>query len=93
MPVCMRGCWSRQRCLHNVNSLALCPAHDAGAQIADEVREARRDELVSLQQAVGEAWAKGLLGQELEVLVDGYTEDGEIYGRTQVGGPGCGVVL
>lgn len=34
-------------------------------QIEDEVREARRDELVSLQQRMGEEWAKTRVGQEV----------------------------
>jgi ribosomal protein S12 methylthiotransferase len=29
------------------------------------VREARRDELISLQQRVGEEWAQTLVGQEV----------------------------
>ncbi|PSC67925.1 tRNA modifying enzyme [Micractinium conductrix] len=63
------------------------PAAELPEQLPAEVREARRDELISLQQRVGEEWAKTHVGQELEVLVDGFTEDGEIYGRTQWDAP------
>ena len=34
-------------------------------QLPAEVREARRDELISLQQRVGEEWAKTHVGQEV----------------------------
>ncbi|KAI3429616.1 hypothetical protein D9Q98_005702 [Chlorella vulgaris] len=63
------------------------PAAELPEQLGPEVRESRRDELVSLQQRVGEAWAKTLVGREIEVLVDGHTEDGEIFGRTQWDAP------
>lgn len=63
------------------------PAAELPEQVPPEVREARRDELISLQQRVGEEWAKSHVGKEIEVLVDGYTEDGEIYGRTQWDAP------
>lgn len=39
--------------------------HCTALQIEDEVREARRDELVSLQQRLGEEWAKTRVGQEV----------------------------
>ena len=56
-------------------------------QIDYDVRQARRDELVSIQQQVGEDWARGMLGKDIDVLVDGITEDGEIFGRTQWDAP------
>lgn len=34
-------------------------------QVPPEVREARRDELISLQQRVGEEWAKSHVGKEV----------------------------
>ena len=39
-------------------------------------RERRRDELVSLQQRIGEEFANKLVGRTVEVLVDGYNEEG-----------------
>ena len=50
-------------------------------------RQHRRDELVSLQQQIGERWAARLVGQEVEVLVEGYNEDGWLIGRTQWDAP------
>ena len=47
-------------------------------------RERRRDEIVSIQQQIGEQFAEGLVGKEIEVLVDGYNDDGQLFGRTQV---------
>ena len=63
------------------------PAADFPDQLPDEVREARRDELISLQQRIGEEWARGVVGREIEVLVDGVTEDGALFGRTQWDAP------
>lgn len=40
----------------------------AALQVAPEVREARRDELISLQQRVGEEWAKSHVGKEVSVV-------------------------
>ncbi len=34
-------------------------------------RERRRDELISLQQRIGEEWAQGRVGAEVDVLVEG----------------------
>jgi len=47
-------------------------------------RERRRDEINSIQQLIGEGFAESLIGQELDVLVDGYNDDGFLIGRTQV---------
>lgn len=63
------------------------PAAELPEQLPQEVRDARRDEIISLQQRIGEDWARSMMGRELDVLVDGYTEDGEIYGRTQWDAP------
>lgn len=54
--------------------------HAHRAQVPARVRERRRDELISLQQRVGEEWAARLVGQEVEVLVDGYNDDGFLIG-------------
>jgi ribosomal protein S12 methylthiotransferase len=47
----------------------------------------RRDRLVSLQQQIGEHWAKKMIGKEILVLVDGMDEDGCMVGRTQHDAP------
>jgi ribosomal protein S12 methylthiotransferase len=63
------------------------PAAAMPEQLPREQREARRDELIALQQRVGGAHARALVGAELDVLVDGHTEDGELFGRTQWDAP------
>lgn len=63
------------------------PAAELQEQVPPEQRDARRDELIQLQQRIGEAKAQALVGAELDVLVDGHTEDGELYGRTQWDAP------
>lgn len=47
----------------------------------------RRDALVSLQQKVGQRWAKTMVGKTMQVLVDGQDEDGYMIGRTQFDAP------
>lgn len=51
------------------------------------MRQRRRDELVCLQQRISEGFAQGLVGQTVEVLVDGLGEDGGFIGRTQWDAP------
>ena len=63
------------------------PAATLPAQVDPDTRAARRDELVSLQQDVGAAFAEGLVGRVVDVLVDGYDEDGSLVGRTQWDAP------
>lgn len=63
------------------------PAAEYEEQLDEELRQARRDELISLQQGIGEEWARGMHGKEVDVLVDGVTEDGELFGRTQWDAP------
>ena len=63
------------------------PAASLPDQVHPDTRAARRDELVSLQQDVGSAFAEGLVGTEVDVLVDGYDEDGALVGRTQWDAP------
>ena len=40
-----------------------------GIQVDDGVRQARRDELISLQQDVGQEFAESLLGQEVHPVL------------------------
>ncbi|GMH36479.1 hypothetical protein BSKO_04347 [Bryopsis sp. KO-2023] len=63
------------------------PAGELPDQVAPEIREARRDELISLQQDVCVTFAESMVGKEIPVLVDGYSEDGELVGRTQWDAP------
>ena len=48
-------------------------------QIEDQVKEARRDELMELQQAIAFEKAEGMIGQELEVVVEGRMTDEDVY--------------
>lgn len=63
------------------------PAASFPEQLPMKIRQRRRDELISLQQRVGEAFAEKLVGRELDVLVDGYNDDGVLIGRTQWDAP------
>ncbi|KAK9830594.1 hypothetical protein WJX81_002766 [Elliptochloris bilobata] len=63
------------------------PAASLPEQVEEGVRQARRDELISLQQDIGQEFAESLVGREVDVLVDGYNEEGELVGRTQWDAP------
>jgi ribosomal protein S12 methylthiotransferase len=63
------------------------PAASLPDQVHPDTRAARRDELVALQQDIGAAFAERLIGTEVDVLVDGYDEDGALVGRTQWDAP------
>lgn len=55
---------------------------------ADSCRsDRRRDELISLQQRIGERFAESLVGKEVDVLIDGYNDEGFLIGRTQWDAP------
>ncbi|GIL77646.1 hypothetical protein Vretimale_6790 [Volvox reticuliferus] len=56
-------------------------------QLPQRLRERRRDELISLQQRIGEEWAEGMVGREVDVLVEGYNDDDWLIGRTQWDAP------
>ncbi|GLC40997.1 hypothetical protein PLESTB_000953900 [Pleodorina starrii] len=56
-------------------------------QVPQGLRERRRDELISLQQRIGEEWAESLVGREIEVLVEGYNDDDWLIGRSQWDAP------
>lgn len=48
-------------------------------QIAEEVKEARRDELMELQQAIAFEKAEDMVGRVLEVMVEGKVADEDVY--------------
>lgn len=48
-------------------------------QIAEEVKEARRDELMELQQAIAFEKAEDMIGRELTVMVEGKVADEDVY--------------
>lgn len=68
------------------------PASEFPTQVPNKLRARRRDELISLQQRIGETFATSLIGTEMDVLVDGWSDDGpegggSLVGRTQWDAP------
>ena len=62
------------------------PAAEMEDQVPDDVREARRDELISLFQDHAEAWANAQVGRRLNVIID--RMDGlDAVGRTEGDAP------
>ena len=55
------------------------PAAQMPDQIEDTVKEARRDELMELQQAVSYEKAENMIGQVLTVMVEGKVADEDAY--------------
>ena len=66
------------------------PAARLPDHLPEEVKNARRDELMAIQQQVAFEWADRQVGKQLEVLIDGPTPDeqpGVAIGRTQSDAP------
>jgi ribosomal protein S12 methylthiotransferase len=59
------------------------PAGDREDQVPEEVREARRDDLLEIQQDIHREKMAAMIGHDVDVLVDGESEayDGLIEGR------------
>jgi len=58
-------------------------------QIAEEIKEARRDELMELQQAIAFEKSEAMVGRILEVVVEGKVADEDVYvTRTYRDAPG-----
>ena len=55
------------------------PAHDFEPQGPDEVKNARRNELYELQQAIAFEAAQEMTGKKLTVIIDGYLPDDDVY--------------
>ena len=55
------------------------PAADMPDQIPDSVSEARRDELMELQQAVAFEKAEEMVGRTLTVMIEGKVADEDVY--------------
>lgn len=60
---------------------ASTPSATVAAQVPEDIKEARRDELMEVQQQISLAKNQALVGQTLPVLVEGYG-DGISVGRT-----------
>ncbi|CAL8462163.1 g1694 [Coccomyxa elongata] len=63
------------------------PAGSFPDQVPEDVRQARRDALISQQQDISQSFAESLVGREVDVLVEGYNEDDFLVGRTQWDAP------
>ena len=65
------------------------PAAEMEDQIDEEIAASRRDEIMELQQAVSFDLNESHVGEELEVLIEGYLPDEHVYvGRTYRDAPG-----
>lgn len=60
------------------------PAADFADQVDEEIKEARFDKLMTLQQGISLELNQAKIGQTLEVLVEGYDEESFLfYGRSR----------
>ena len=63
------------------------PAVKLDGHLPEDVKEARRDELMAIQQQIAFEHAESLVGYELDVLIDEQLEDGVWAGRTFADAP------
>ncbi|MEY3457232.1 MAG: hypothetical protein RL215_389 [Planctomycetota bacterium] len=63
------------------------PAVKLDGHLPEDVKEARRDELMSLQQEIAFQHADNFIGYELDVLIDQELEDGVYVGRSFADAP------
>ena len=64
------------------------PAEKLGDHLPEEVKNARRDELMELQQKIAFDFADTLVGYELDVLIDSETDEPGVFaGRTFADAP------
>jgi ribosomal protein S12 methylthiotransferase len=63
------------------------PAVKLDGHLPDEVKEARRDELMTLQQQIAFAHGDSLVGYELDVLLDAQVDENTWVGRTFADAP------
>ena len=65
------------------------PAAQLPDQIAEDVKKARQDELMQLQQAIAFKASEEMIGKEIEVMIEGkIVEDDAYVGRTYKDAPG-----
>ena len=65
------------------------PAESMEGQVPEEVKEERRDEIMSLQQEISLEKGSERIGQELLVMIEGKVADEDAYvGRSQADAPG-----
>ena len=64
------------------------PAAGMEPQIPEEISEDRRDEIMELQQAISEEKAAARVGSRMDVMIEGYLYEEDIYiGRTYMDAP------
>lgn len=63
------------------------PAERLDGHLPEEVKEARRDELMALQQQIGFDFAESLVGYELDAIIDSKVEEGVYAGRLYADAP------
>ncbi|MEQ9409234.1 MAG: 30S ribosomal protein S12 methylthiotransferase RimO [Fuerstiella sp.] len=63
------------------------PATKLDGHLPEDVKEARRDELMAVQQQIAFEHAESLVGYELDVLIDAEAEDGLYVGRSFADAP------
>ena len=63
------------------------PATKLDGHLPEDVKEARRDELMALQQEIAFEHAEQFIGYELDVLIDEDLGDGVYVGRTFADAP------
>ena len=65
------------------------PAADMPDQVAEEVKEERRDEIMELQQEIAFEKSQSMVGRVLDVMIEGKVTDEYAYvGRTYMDAPG-----
>ena len=65
------------------------PAADFPDQVPDQVKEARRDEIMELQQEIAFEKSASMVGRVLDVMIEGKVADEPAYvGRTYMDAPG-----
>jgi ribosomal protein S12 methylthiotransferase len=63
------------------------PAMRLDGHLPDDVKEARRDELMATQQQIAFEFAESLVGYELDVIIDTEADEGIWTGRTYADAP------
>jgi len=63
------------------------PAEKLGDHLPDDVKAARRDELMELQQEIAFEFGESLLGYELDAILDEQVEEGVFAGRLYADAP------
>ena len=63
------------------------PAEKLGEQVPEEVKNARRDELMELQQNISFNFQESLVGYELDAIIDAKIEEGVFHARLYADSP------